>query len=93
MALFAILRRDGFTDGPTLEKAAARSTEVGNAMEADIRWIRSYVLTEAAGGLGTICIYEAKNKETIKSHAGMAELPISEIIPIADTVIVRPDPE
>ena len=37
MELFAILRRDGFTDGPTLEAAAARSTEVGDTMPDDIR--------------------------------------------------------
>ena len=55
--LNAILRRDGFTDGPTLEAAAARSTEVGNGMADDIRWIRSYVLGQPSGVLGTVCIY------------------------------------
>ena len=49
MNLYAILRRDGFTDGPTLEAAAARSTEVGDDMPDDIRWIRSYVLEETSG--------------------------------------------
>jgi len=44
MELFAILRRDGWADGPALEQAAARSTEVGDGMPHDIRWIRSYVL-------------------------------------------------
>ena len=46
MKLQAILRRDRFADGPTLQEAAARSTEVGNDMPDDIRWIRSYVLGE-----------------------------------------------
>ncbi len=93
MDLYAILRRDGFTDGPTLEEAAARSTKVGDDMPDDIRWIRSYVLGEAGGALGTVCIYQASSEEAIRAHAKAAHLPISEIIPIADTVIVRPDPE
>lgn len=93
MKLFAIMRRDGFTDGATLEAAAARSTDVGNDMPNDIRWIRSYVLGEQGGSLGTVCIYQASSEEAIRKHAEAADLPVSEIIPIADTVIVRPDPE
>ncbi len=93
MNLYAILRRDGFTDGPTLEAAAARSTEVGDGMPDDIRWIRSYVLAETSGALGTVCRYQASSEEAIREHAEAAGLPVTEIIPIADTVIVRPDPE
>ncbi len=93
MNLYAILRRDGFTDGPTLERAAERSTAVGNDMSDDIRWIRSYVLGEESGTVGTVCIYQASSEEAIRAHAAAADLPISEIIPIADTVVVRPDPE
>ena len=69
MELFAILRRDGFTDGPTLEAAAARSTEVGDTMPDDIRWIRSYVLSEESGALGTVCIYQASSAEAIRQTA------------------------
>ncbi len=93
MNLYAILRRDGFTDGPTLETAAARSTKVGDDMPDDIRWIRSYVLEETGGALGTVCIYEASSEEAMRAHAEAADLPVSEIIPIADTVVVRPDPD
>ena len=92
MDLYAILRRDGFADGPTLEAAAARSTATGNEMSDDIRWIRSYVLGEEGGALGTVCIYQASSEEAIRKHAQAADLPVSEIIPIADTVVVRPDP-
>lgn len=92
MNLYAILRRGGFADGPTLEAAAARSTKVGDEMSDDIRWIRSYVLGEKGGTLGTVCIYQASSEDAIRKHAEAADLAISEIIPIADTVIVRPDP-
>ena len=94
MELYAILRRSGWRSGPELEEAAARSTEVGNEqMSDDIRWIRSYVLAEGDGSVGTVCIYEASSPDAIRKHAQLADLPVDEIIPIADTVIVRPDPE
>ena len=48
--------------------------------------------SEDAGGLGTVCIYEASSPEKIREHAQRADLPVTEIIPIADTVVVRPDP-
>ena len=67
MQLYAIIRREGWTGGPELEAAAARSTTVGdNEISDDIRWIRSYFLAEDAGGLGTVCIYEASSPEKIR---------------------------
>ena len=75
-----------------LEKAAARSKEVGDEqMSDDIRWIRSYVLQEGGGSVGTVCIYQASSPEAIRDHASRADLPIDQIIPVADTVVVRPD--
>lgn len=94
MELYAILRRGGWRSGAELEKAAAQSTKVGNEeMAQDIRWIRSYVLDEGGGALGTVCIYQATSPEAIRKHASLANLPVDEIVPIADTVIVRGDPE
>ena len=91
---YAILRRSGWRSGGDLEQAAERSAQVGDEeMSDDIRWIRSYVLEEDGGSVGTVCIYQATSPEAIRDHAGRADLPIDEIIPIADTVIVRPDPE
>lgn len=62
-------------------------------MPDDIRWIRSYVLDEGGGTVGTVCIYQASSPEAIREHASRAELPVDEIIEVANTVIVRPDPE
>ena len=93
MELYAIIRREGWVTGGDLEAAAARSSAVGdNDMPDDIRWIRSYVISEDSGSLGTVCIYEASSPEAIRDHASRADLPVTEIIPIADTVVVRPDP-
>jgi thiamine biosynthesis protein ThiC len=61
-------------------------------MPDDIRWIRSYVLAETDGTVGTVCIYQASSPEAIRDHAQRAQLPADEIIEVADTVLVRPDP-
>ncbi len=94
MDTYVILRRRGWKSGDELEEAAKRSSDVGdNQMSDDIRWIRSYVLGEESGEVGTVCIYEASSPEKIREHAERAGLPADEIIAVADTVIVRPDPE
>ena len=93
MQLYAILRRSGWSSADELQEAAARSTRVGNEeMPDDVRWIRSYVLDEGGGSVGTICIYQGTSPEAIREHASRADLPADEVIAIADTVIVRPDP-
>jgi hypothetical protein len=92
MDTYVILRRNGWASPEDLEAAAARSSSVGNdEMSDDIRWIRSYVIQDD-DGLGTVCIYQASSPEKIREHAQRADLPATEIIPVADTVIVRPDP-
>ena len=92
MDTYVILRRSGWRSGEELQEAAARSTAQGEQMPDDIRWIRSYVLEEG-NGVGTVCIYQASSPEAIRAHAAAAELPVDEIVRVADTVIVRPDPE
>jgi thiamine biosynthesis protein ThiC len=93
MNTYVILRRSGWKSGEELQEAAARSKQVGDEeMSDDIRWIRSYVLDEGDGPVGTVCIYQATSPEAIREHASRADLPVDEIIPVADTVVVREDP-
>lgn len=93
MNTYVILRRSGWRSPEELEAAAERSTKVGEEMSEDIRWIRSYVLEEDGGSVGTVCVYQASSPEAIHEHASRAELPVDEIIAVADTVRIRPDPE
>ena len=94
MKTYAILRRSGWRTPEDLKVAAERSAKVGNEDMADeVRWIRSYVLAESDGQVGTVCIYQGVDEDAVRRHADRADLPIDEVIPIADTVIVRPDPE
>src|ERR1700716_3764024 len=94
MNTYVILRRGAWATAEELGEAAGRSTKVGDEeMSDDIRWIRSYVLSEPDGRVGTVCIYQASSPEAIREHASRAGLAADEIIPLADTVIVRPDPQ
>jgi hypothetical protein len=89
-----ILRRSGWRSPEDLREAAERSRQVGDdEMSDQVRWIRSYVLEERGGSVGTVCIYQATSPEALREHASRADLPVDEVIPVADTVLVRPDPE
>jgi len=92
MQLYVIVRRNGWTSPEDLGAASERSNAEGDKTDSGVRWIRSYVVSEASGELGTVCVYEAESPEAIRAHADAADLPVDEIIPVADTVVVRPDP-
>jgi thiamine biosynthesis protein ThiC len=93
MQTYVILRRSGWKTGEDLDAAAALSAQVGDEEMSDqVRWIRSYVLDEEDGTLGTVCIYQAVDEDAVLEHAKRAELPADEVILVADTVIVRDDP-
>ena len=92
MQTYVILRRHGWATAADLEAAAVRSKAEGDKMSDDIRWIRSYVTAETDGSDGTVCVYQGNSPEKIREHASRAGLPADEIIEVADTVIVRPDP-
>jgi sporulation protein YlmC with PRC-barrel domain len=92
MDTYVILRRSGWQTGEELKQAAERSAAEGALRPNDIGWIRSYVLGEPDGTVGTVCIYQASSPEAVRQHAAAAGLPVDEVIKVADTVIVRPDP-
>jgi sporulation protein YlmC with PRC-barrel domain len=94
METYVILRRSGWRSPEELQEAADRSKQVADDdMPDDIGWIRSYVLEEDGGSVGTVCIYQASSAEAVRDHASRADLPVDEVVKVADTVVVRPDPE
>ena len=94
MDLYVIRRPSAWADAQELEAAAGKSARIGNDEMADrVRWIRSYVVHEADGRIGTFCIYEARDGESIREHARRVGIPGDDILPIVNTVVVRPDPE
>jgi Protein of unknown function (DUF4242) len=92
METYVILRRGGWQTAADLQEAAARSSAEGEKTPDEVRWIRSYVTEEPDGTVGTVCIYQASSPEAIRAHARRADLPVDEIVKVADTVVVRPDP-
>jgi thiamine biosynthesis protein ThiC len=91
---YVIRRRDGWKSPEELQEAAAKSARIGDdEMSDDIRWIRSYVVKESDGSLGTVCIYQASSPEKVLEHAARVGMPADEISEVLDTVLVRPDPE
>lgn len=93
MHTYAIRRRSAFADLPGLQEAAARSASVLDEQMPDrVRWIRSYVVQEPDGKIGTVCIYQAANDESIREHASRAGIAADEITTVLDTVVVREDP-
>ncbi len=94
MNTYVIRREKAWQDGEALEVAAARSKEVAQSdFPDDIRWIRSYVIAEPGGTLGSVCIYQASGPEAVRKHAERVGMPADEILEVADTVVIRPDPQ
>jgi len=93
MKTYAIRRHNAWRSADELETAASRSAKVGNEEMPDrVRWIRSYVVEEDDGTLGTVCIYQATSPEAIREHATRAGMPADDITVIGRTVVVRDDP-
>ncbi len=93
MKTYVILRREGWGDAGELEKAAGVSSRVGlEEMPDQVRWIRSYVVREQDSRLGTVCVYQGVDEESIREHARRAGLPADEVIEVADTVVLAEDP-
>jgi len=94
MDTFVIRRRNAWKNAAELEATAGLSLKIGNDEMSDrIRWIRSYVVNEDDGTLGTVCIYQATDAAAIREHARRVGMPADEITPVADTVIIREDPK
>ena len=93
MQLFVIRRPSAWASMEELGVTGARSAKVIKEQMSDIvRWIRTYAVTEPDGRIGTFCIYEAKDGETIREHARRVGMPGEEFYPITDTMILAADP-
>lgn len=93
MKTYVIRRRNAWKTAEELQATAAVSKRIGDDdMPDKVRWIRSYVVHEADGTLGTACIYQAVDASAIREHARRVGMPADEITEVADTVVVRDGP-
>ena len=68
MDLYVVRRRGAWARLAELHAAGAKSSRVGEEMPNRVRWIRSYVINELDGRIGTGSIYEARDAESIREH-------------------------
>jgi len=93
MELYIIRRPTAWANLQELEAAGAKSARIGNdEMPDKVRWIRSYVLHEPDGRIGTFCIYQARDEDSIREHATRVGMPGDDIRRVAATVVIRDDP-
>src|ERR1700674_1299520 len=92
MDLYVIRRPSAWANLAELEAAGAKSAKIGNEEMPDrVRWIRSYVVKEPDGWIGTFCIYQAQDPESIREHARRVGMPGDQIFPVVNTVVIRDD--
>jgi hypothetical protein len=93
MDTYVIRRPSAWANLEALQAAGAKSARIGNEEMSDrVRWIRSYVVHEPDGRIGTFCIYQARDGESIREHARRVGMPGDEFYKVATTVVVRADP-
>lgn len=93
MDIYVIRRPSAWANLQELEAAGAKSAKVGNEEMPDrVRWVRSYVVKEPDGRIGTFCIYQAQDVESIREHARPVGMPGDQIFPVVNTIVIRDDP-
>jgi Protein of unknown function (DUF4242) len=93
MNTYAIRRQKAWRSLEEVEAVAKRAKEVADSdFPSEVRWIRSYVIAEGGGSLGSVCIYQASGPEAIRKHSQRVGMPADEILDVADMVVIRRDP-
>lgn len=91
MELYLIRRRHAFRPDE-VKTTVVRANAEAEKVPDQLRHIRSYLLDEGDGSLGTTCLYEAKGPDAIRAHARASGLPADEITAVTNTAISRADP-
>ncbi len=93
MDLYVIRRPSAWASLKEVEAIGAKAAKIGNDQMSDrVRWIRSYVVKEPDSRFGSVCIYQARDVESIREHARRVGMPGDQIFPVVTTIVVRDDP-
>ena len=93
MSTYTIRRRKAWGSPEEVQAVAKRAKEIADRDFPDeVRWIRSYVLSDQDGTLGSLCVYQAVDADAIRRHSDRVGMPADEINEVVETVLVRPDP-
>lgn len=87
---YVIIRRNAWPDDAALERAAGRLARVASAdLGGRVRWIRSFIYEEADGTLGSVCLYQATDREVVLEHARRSDVVCDDVRPLTRTVIIE----
>ena len=86
---YVILRRHGWPSAEALRISA--KLPPGGGADGGRAVVRSYVLAEADGRVGTVCHYRASGPEAIREHAARADIPIDDVVEVGGLVVLLPD--
>jgi hypothetical protein len=92
MSLYAIFRRN-LCAPEDLEAVDRRSQAELDRRSDEVRKVRSFVLKEPNGMVGTICVYEATSPEVVIEHGQSADVGVDEVVEVTGIDVHRPDPE
>ena len=93
MTLYLVPRTRAWLSEEELAAVTGCLPAVNDAMEGDVRWIRSYIVAEEDGTFSGYCVYEAADPEALRRHADALMLPTDAVKPVAATLVAAPDPE
>ncbi|MCC5988914.1 MAG: DUF4242 domain-containing protein [Pararhodobacter sp.] len=93
MQLYHIRRPRLSANAEELAATSSKSEQVLNEMSDRLRWIRTYVVNEENGSLGSVCLFEATDEEAIREHGRRIGKTDMEVHPVQDTAIINPDPQ
>ena len=83
MQTFIIRRRSVWATESEWQRSAERSRRVCREQMTDkLRWMRSYLVREDDGSLGSVCLCRAANANAVREHALRSGIPADEIKPL-----------
>ena len=92
MQLYGIQRRNAWASADDLKAAPRNPQKRATSPTRGSAGSAATSSREESGELGTFCVYEGESPEAIRAHAEASGMQADEVVPIADTVVVRPDP-
>jgi len=92
MELYVIRRRGIWSSEDELAATNEKSLQVGEETKDRLRWIRSYAVAEDDGRIGSVCVYEASDRDVIREHADRIGAPGDDVNLVRGTAVKRDDP-
>jgi hypothetical protein len=92
--VYLVRRRNGWPSAEELERSATAGSRriADEEMAREVSWLRSYVVRESDGTLGTACLYQAVSPAALREHARRCAMPAHQIVPVLGRIVYRDDP-